>query len=108
MNLRHITSAIALAAVCVSGAAFAQGKTPTEPSTTPNDTTAAPPNTKLPVGQEAPAPQETKTPGPVSTTPTHPINDGGVGKAPSDPGNQNASPTQGGGPPYVTQPKNAK
>jgi hypothetical protein len=99
MKLRHITSAVALAAVCVTGASFAQTR-PTTPSTTPNDGSGVPPNTAVPPGQAAPPPTRATTPGPVTTTPTHPRSDGGVGKAPSDAGNTNVSPIQGGGPPY--------
>ncbi|MDQ8034055.1 hypothetical protein [Bordetella genomosp. 1] len=45
-----------VAALTFSGAALAQSATPTAPSKTPNDSTAAQPNRPLPQGTQAPAP----------------------------------------------------
>lgn len=61
MKYRAMTCALALiAGVATAGGAYAQStgrSTPaTSPSTTPNDGTAVPPNTKVPPGQIPPAP----------------------------------------------------
>ncbi|OZI35228.1 hypothetical protein CEG14_08970 [Bordetella genomosp. 1] len=45
-----------VAALTFSGAALAQSATPTAPSKTPNDSTAAQPNRPLPQGTQTPAP----------------------------------------------------
>jgi len=55
MKLRRLTSALAIASFCIAGAAQAQTMAPTTPSTTPNDTTATPPNNgKVPPGTANP------------------------------------------------------
>jgi hypothetical protein len=104
MKLSRITPMLILASVCASGAVMAQ-RAPTTPSTTPNDTTATPPNNaKVPQGTPAPAPYSN------STTTQHPVgrdksqsdlnNESGKPRKPSDMGNTNTTPTQGGGAPY--------
>ncbi|AZS79713.1 MULTISPECIES: hypothetical protein [Achromobacter] len=66
MKFRSLTCALALAAGLTSaGAVLAQTATPTSPSNTPNDTTAAQPNRPLPPGQMAPAPNQTPSTGTV-------------------------------------------
>ncbi|MFA4914508.1 MAG: hypothetical protein WC590_12815 [Burkholderiaceae bacterium] len=106
MNIRKLTSAVAIAAMCASGSVFAATSTSgpsTSPSNTPNDSTGTPPNTAVPPGAPSAAPTHSTTPSPTSTTPVQPISKEPRGKAPSDMGNTNVSPTQGGGAPYTGQ-----
>ncbi|MFC4277186.1 hypothetical protein [Achromobacter aloeverae] len=102
MKSSRLYAVLLLATACASGAAMAQ---PTTPSTTPNDSTATPPNnTKVPEGTPAPAPNS------GAPTITQPVNrdtsnsdlknENGMPRKPSDPGNTNVTPTQGGGAPY--------
>lgn len=102
MKTSRLVSVLLLATACASGAAMAQ---PTTPSTTPNDTTATPPNNaKVPPGTPAPAPYSGK---PTATQPvdrdmSHSDlkNENGKPRQPSSMGNTNVSPTQGGKAPY--------
>ena len=104
MKLSRLTSMLILASVCASGAVMAQSA-PTTPSTTPNDTTATPPNNaKVPPGTAAPAPYPNQ---PTTTQPVHRDtsnsdlrNEKGQPRKPSDIGNTNPTPTQGGKAPY--------
>jgi hypothetical protein len=105
MKLRQLTASFAVLTALGMGVAMAQTN-PSAPSAAPNDSTATPPNSAPSMGRMPPAPTDTTTPGMGMTKPTHPRDDGGVGKAPSDKGNTNPSPTQGGAAPYQTQPKN--
>ncbi len=106
MKMSRLVSTLILASACASGALMAQTTTsPTTPPTTPNDTTATPPNnSKVPPGTPAPAPNSGQ---PMATQPVHRDtsnsdlkNENGRPRQPSDMGNANVSPTQGGGAPY--------
>lgn len=67
MKTRAMTCAfVLLTGLSSAGAALAQSASPTSPSTTPNDSSAAQPNRPLPAGQMAPAPNATPSTG---TTP---------------------------------------
>ncbi|ARP90201.1 hypothetical protein CAL14_07785 [Bordetella genomosp. 9] len=91
-----------LAAAVGTGTAMAQQNAPTMPSTTPNDSTATPPNNdKVPPGTPAPAPYSSQ---PSTTAPVMRDTSGNKEtepRLPSDPKNTNVSPTQGGGAPYT-------
>jgi len=103
MKVRQLTTSIALAAVFAAGSAFAQTSAPsTSPSNTPNDTTATPPNTAVPAGAPTAAPQQERSSA-TSTTPVMPTTKEPRGNAPSDVGNTNVAPTQGGAAPYTGQ-----
>ncbi|WP_233237430.1 hypothetical protein [Bordetella sp. LUAb4] len=102
MKTSRLVSVLLLATACASGAAMAQ---PTTPSTTPNDTTATPPNNaKVPPGTPAPAPYSGKPTAtqPVDRDASHSDlkNENGKPRQPSDMGNTNVTPTQGGKAPY--------
>ena len=103
MITRKLTSALAIAALCASGSVFAATTSTdaTSPSNTPNDTTATPPNQPIQPGEQSAAPVRSTNPSPASTTPVTPITPEGKGRAPSDMGNTNVSPTQGGAAPYT-------
>jgi hypothetical protein len=105
MKLSRLTSTLILAAAFGSGAALAQQNAPTTPGTTPNDSTATPPNnSKVPPGTLAPAPYSSQ---PTTTAPVMRDTSGSdlrnekEPRLPSDMKNTNVSPTQGGGPPYT-------
>lgn len=104
MKANRLASTLILGAAFASGAVMAQSSAPTTPSTTPNDSTATPlNNSKVPPGTPAPAPYEK---GPSTTNPVMRDSSGGMKsdsnrpREPSDMGNTNVSPTQGGGAPY--------
>lgn len=104
MITRKLTSALAIAALCASGSVFAANTTSgaaTSPSNTPNDTSAQPPNEPIQPGEVSAAPVRSTNPSPSSTTPVTPITSETKGRAPSDMGNTNVSPTQGGAAPYT-------
>lgn len=116
-GMTRMTQGLTLAALCWAGAATAQSgpasTQPTSPSNTPNDTTGVQPNSAQQPGTQAPAPTQSTTPMPdasqrPSTGQSGPHTDG-KGKAPSDAGNTNVSPTdnmQGSGSaPYTPKQK---
>jgi len=72
MKTRAMTCAfVLLTGLTSAGAALAQSASPTTPSSTPNDASAAQPNRSLPAGQMAPAPNATPSTGTTAPATQH-------------------------------------
>ncbi|MGE8679005.1 MAG: hypothetical protein ACN6PE_10320 [Achromobacter marplatensis] len=72
MKTRAMTCAfVLLTGLTSTGAALAQSASPTTPSSTPNDASAAQPNRPLPAGQMAPAPNATPSTGTTAPAMQH-------------------------------------